>query len=55
MNMVTISMMSLKVVTPGLLKIKMFLNTVYDAIISGHELTNKVLLRDSKYIVDVVL
>ena len=53
--MVTVLMMSLKMATPGLLKINVFWNTDYDAIISGHDVTEKCLSRDSNYIVDVVM
>ena len=48
-------MMSAKLVTPGLLKIQIFLNKVYDVIIIDYDLTNKILPRDSNYIVDVVM
>ena len=50
--MVTISMMSAKVTSPGLLKINSFWNTSYDDIVSVHDVTNKFLSRDSNYIVD---
>ena len=53
--MVTILMMSAKITTPGLLKIRVFWNNGYDVIISVHDVTNKILLRDSNYIVDVVI
>ena len=53
--MVTILMMSAKLATPGLLKIKIFQNKGYDVIIPNHDVTNKILLRDSNYIVDVVM
>ena len=49
---VRILMMSAKVATPGLLKIKVFWKKGYDVIIY---VTNKVLSRDSNYIVDVVM
>ena len=48
-------MMSVKLATPGLLEIKVFLNKGYDAIISFDDVTNKMLSRDSNYIVDVVM
>ena len=48
-------MMSAKMATPGLLKITVFWNKGYDVIISVHDVTNKILLRDSNYIVDVVI
>ena len=41
--------------TLGLLKIKVFWNESYEVIISVHDVTNKILLRDSNYIVDVVM
>ena len=48
-------MMSAKLATLGLLKIKVFWNKGYDVMISSHNVTNKILLRDSNYIVDVVI
>ena len=53
--MVTILVISAKLATPSLLKIKVFLNKGYDVIISVHDVTNKFLLPDSNYIVDVVM
>ena len=53
--MVTILMMSAKMATLGLLKIKVFWNKGYDVIISVHDVTNKILSRDSNYIVDVAM
>ena len=53
--MVTILTISARIATLGLLKIKVFWNKVYDIIISVHDITNKILLRDSNYIVDVVM
>ena len=53
--MVTILMMSGKKAIPGLLKIKFFWRKVYDVIIYVHDVTNKILSRDSNYIVDVVM
>ena len=41
--------------TPGLLKIKLFWNKGYDVIISVDDVTNKILSRDSNYIVDVFM
>ena len=52
--MVTILMMSEKLATQGFLKIKIFQNKVYDVIIPDHDVTNKILLCESDYIVDVV-
>ena len=48
-------MMSAKMATPVLLKITVFWNKGYDVIISVHEVTNKILSRDSNYIVDLVM
>ena len=45
-------MMSAKMATPGLLKIKVFWNKGYDLITSVHDFTNKILY-DSSYVVDV--
>ena len=53
--MVTTLMMSTKISTPGLLKIRVFWNNGYDVIISVHDVTNKILSRDSNYIIDVVM
>ena len=47
--------MSAKMPTPGLLKIKVFWNKGYDIIIYVHDFTNKILSRDSNYIVDLVM
>ena len=48
-------LMSPKLATLGLLKIKVFWNKGYDAIISAHDVTNIILSRKSNYIVDVVM
>ena len=48
-------MMSAKLATPGLLKIKVFENKGHDVIIFVHDAINKILLRDSNYIVDLVI
>ena len=53
--MVTILMMSPKIATPGLRKIKVFWKKVYGIIISVNDITKKTLSRDSNYIVDVVI
>ena len=45
--MVAILMMSVKIATLGLLKKKVFWKKDYDVIISVHEVTNKILSRDS--------
>ena len=53
--MVTILMMSPKLASPGLLKIKIFRNKGYDVIIREYDIANQILLRDSTHIVDVVM
>ena len=53
--MVAILMMSAKLATLGLLKIKVFWNKGYDVIIYVYEVTNQILSRDSNCIVDVVM
>ena len=53
--MVTILMISANLPTPGLLKIKTCQNKVYDVIVLGYDVSNKVLSRDSNYILDVVM
>ena len=47
--------MSAKMASLGLLKTKVFWNNDYDIIISVHDVANKTLLRDSKYIINVVM
>ena len=53
--MVTILMMSAKLGTLNLLKIKVFWNIGYDVIMSAHDVINKILSRESNYIIDVVM
>ena len=53
--MVSILMMLAKLATLGYLKTKIFQNKGYEVIISLHDNTNKILLRESKYIVDVFM
>ena len=48
-------MMSVKLATLGLLKIKLFGNKGYDVIIAVHGVISKVLSRDSNYIGEVVI
>ena len=48
-------MLPAKMATLGLLKIKVFWNKGYDVIISVNDVTNKILSRDSNYIVDVFM
>ena len=54
-KMIATFMMSAKLATLGLVKIKLFWNKGYDVIISVHDVTNKVLSRNSNYIVDGVM
>ena len=51
--MVTILMMSAKLATPGLVKIKIFRNKCYDVIIPDYDVTGKVLSRDSNHILQM--
>ena len=54
--MITILMMSAKMATVSLFfKIKIFWNKGYDVIISVHDVTSKILSRDSDYTVNVVM
>ena len=53
--MVKILMMSAKMATPALLKIKVFSNKGYNVIYSAYGVTSKILSHDSDYIVDVVM
>ena len=53
--MVTTLMLLAKMAIPGLRKIKIFWKKGYDIIISVNDITNKILLCDSNYIVDVVM
>ena len=46
-------MMSAKIITPGLRKIKVFKK--YNIIIYDNDVTNKILSHDFKYILDVVM
>ena len=48
-------MMSAKLATPGLLKIKIFQNKGYDVIIPDYDAINTIFSRHSNYIVDVVM
>ena len=48
-------MMSAKLATPGLFKIKTFWNKGYDVIIREYDVNNKILSRHSNYIIDVVM
>ena len=53
--MVTIMMMSAKMATLGLFKIKVFWNKGYEVIISVLDVTKKILWRDWNYIVDIAM
>ena len=53
--MVTILMKSAKLATPSLLKITISQNKGCDVTIVDCDVTNKILLRDSNYIVDVIM
>ena len=48
-------MMSAKMATPGLLKLKKFWNKGYDDIISGHDVNSKILSRNLNLFVDVLM
>ena len=48
-------MMSAKMATPGLLKMQVIWNKGCDLIFSVHDVNNKILSRDSVYIIDVVM
>ena len=52
--MVVISMLSAKMDTLGLLKVKVFLNKGYDVIFFVYDVINKILSRNSIYVVNVV-
>ena len=54
-NVVEILIISAKLATLGLLKIKVFWNIDYDLIISVHDVTNKILSHNSNYNEDVVM
>ena len=53
-NMVTILLILTKMATLGLLKIQVFWNTIHSKYYV-HDVTNRILSRDSNYIVDVVI
>ena len=54
-NMIAILMMSKKIVTPSLLKIKVFWNKDYDVIISDYDVISKILSHYSDSIVDLFM
>ena len=53
--MVVILMLSAKMDTLGLLKVKVFLNKGYDVIFFVYDVINKILSRNSIYVVNVVM
>ena len=53
--MATIFIMSAKIASLSLFRIKIFQNKVYDVIISVHNVTGKIFSLGSSYIVDVVM
>ena len=53
--MVAVLMMSAKLSTLGPVKIKVFWSKGYDVMISVYDDTNKILSRDSNYIINVVM
>ena len=53
--MVKILIMSAKSADLGFLKIKVFGNKCHDIIVFAHDVTNKILLRNSNHIVDAVM
>ena len=55
MNMVPILIMSVKMGTLDLLKIKLFWNKDYDVIISVHDVIYKISSRNSNCIVDMAM
>ena len=54
-KMVAILTISAKLATRSLPKVKIFWNKCYDVKVSVHDVNNKILSRDSDYIVDVVM
>ena len=52
---IVVILMILKLATLSLLKIEVFWNKGYDAIISVHDVTNKILPSDLNYIVDMAM
>ena len=53
--MVTILMMAAKMATQDLIKIKVFWKQIYDVIVSFRDVSNKVLLGGSNYIVNMIM
>ena len=55
MKIITIFMMSAKVASARLLKLKIFWNKGYDVIVSVDGVTSRILSSDSNYMVDVIM
>ena len=53
--MFTILMMAVKMAPLDFIKIRVYLNKSYDVILFAHNLTNKILLYESNYLVDLVM
>ena len=53
--MIKILMMSAKIATAALLKIKVFSNKGYYVIYLVYDVTNKILLHESNYVMNVVM
>ena len=51
----TVTILSAKLATPGLLKIKIFPNKSYDVIVLDYDVTKEILSRNLNYIVDVAM
>ena len=55
LSLIAILLMSTKLTTSGLLKIKVFWNKGYHVIISANGISSEIWSRDSNYILDVVI
>ena len=53
--MVTILVISVKLPTSGLLKIKIFQNKGYNVVVLDYDVTNKIFLHNLNYMVDVIM
>ena len=53
--MIIILLMLTKMATIGLLKVKLFWKQGYEVIINVHDVTNRILSRESNFIVNVVM
>ena len=54
-NILPVLIMSAKLDSLGLLKIKVFQNSGYDVTIPDYNVTNKILIRESNYIIGLVM